>query len=61
MLFLTAIVAGALATLAVTLAASAIFGHKVIAVSDSAMGPTLSEGDLLIAPRSVLTRSGSAS
>jgi len=44
MLFLTAIVAGALATLAVTLAASAIFGHKVIAVSDSAMEPTLSEG-----------------
>ena len=49
MLFLLALLVGVVATLALTVAASAIFGHKVVAIHSSSMEPTLSDGDLIVA------------
>ena len=48
-LFVAALLLGAVGTLALTVGASAIFGHKVVANDSSSMEPTLSDGDLLIA------------
>ena len=48
-LFLTALLFGVVATVTLTVAASAIFGHKVVANESSVMEPTLSDGDLVVA------------
>ena len=48
-LFLTALLVGVFATLALTVAASAIFGQKVVAIHSSTMEPTLSDGDIIVA------------
>ena len=48
-LFITAVLVGVVATLALTVAASAIFGHKVVAIHSSTMEPTLADGDLIVA------------
>ena len=48
-LFLTALLFGVVATLTLTVAASAVFGHKVVANESSSMEPTLSDGDLIVA------------
>ena len=48
-LFLAALLIGLLGTLGITVAASAIFGHKIVAIESSAMEPTLSDGDLVVA------------
>jgi signal peptidase len=40
---------GVIATLALTVAASAVFGHKVVAIHTSEMEPTLSDGDVIVA------------
>jgi len=48
-LFLTALLFGVVATVTLTVAASAIFGHKVVANESSLMEPTLSDGDLVVA------------
>jgi signal peptidase len=48
-LFVAALLLGVIATLAATVAASAIFGHKVVANKDSSMEPVLSDGDLVVA------------
>ena len=49
LLFLTATLVGLLATLGLTVAASAIFGHKVFAIDSSSMEPVLSDGDIVVA------------
>ena len=49
LLFVTALLFGVVATLALTIAASAIFGHKVVAIHSSDMEPTLSDGDVIVA------------
>jgi signal peptidase len=49
LLFLVAMLVGLLATLGLTVAASAVFGHKVFAVDSSSMEPALSDGDIVIA------------
>ena len=49
LLFLLALLVGVVATLTLTVAASAIFGHKVVAIHSSSMEPTISDGDLIVA------------
>jgi signal peptidase I len=48
-LFLAAVLIGMLGTLGLAVAASAIFGHKIVAIESTSMEPTLSEGDLVVA------------
>ena len=48
-LFAAALLLGMVGTLALTVAASALFGHKVVANNTSAMEPTLKDGDLVVA------------
>jgi signal peptidase len=49
LLFVAAVAVGVVATLALTVAASAVFGHKVVAIHSSTMEPTLSDGDIIVA------------
>jgi len=49
LLFGTALLLGVVVTLALTVAASAVFGHKVVAINSSSMEPTLSDGDIIVA------------
>lgn len=49
LLFLTALFVGVIATLAMTVAASALFGQKVVAIHSTTMEPTLSDGDIIVA------------
>ena len=49
LLFLTALLFAVVAMVTLTVAASALFGHKVVAHKSSSMEPTLSDGDLIVA------------
>ena len=48
-LFIAAVLIGVVGTIGLTLAASAIFGHKIVAVHSGSMEPTLHDGDLIVA------------